>query len=409
MSALDLLVEGAAEVFTATSAGALPDAVVGIHAGKIAWIGSRAGLAASDWTVGDATRRVDARGGLVTPGLVDPHTHLVFAGDRADEYARRATGTPYLQIAAQGGGIAATMRATRAASEETLVALARPRLDRLLGFGVTTAEIKSGYGLDFDNEIKMLRVIRALDATHPVRLVPTFLGAHTVPPDRRDDRAAYVREVCERMIPAVAGAGLATFCDVFVEQGAFDLDEAETVLRAGLAHGLLAKLHADQLGAGGGAELAARLGAVSADHLEHVSRAGIAALAAAGTVAVLLPGAALFLGQDDRPPARRLIEGGVRVALATDCNPGTCMTENLPLMLTLGMSRLGLSPTEALLAVTAHAAAAVGREAVAGSLQVGRPADLAIFGVPSHRHLPYHFGVNHTLCVLVDGRVVHGG
>jgi imidazolonepropionase len=397
---IDLLIENGAEVFPATASGPIERGVVALEAGKVAYVGDLPGLG----PVSDTVPRLDARGGLVTPGLVDPHTHIVFAGDRSGEYARRATGTSYLEIAAEGGGIAATMRATREADLDTLVALATPRLDRMLSNGVTTAEVKSGYGLDLETELRMLRAIRALDAAHPVELVPTFLGAHTVPPDRK--HAAYLDDVVSRMLPAVAAEGLAEFCDVFVERGAFSIAEAERVLTAGLDHGLRPKLHADQLSAGGGAELAGRIGAVSADHLEYTSEAGIEALARAGTVAVLLPGAALFLGADDRAPARRLVDAGVRVALSTDCNPGTCMTDNLLLMLTLGMSRLGLSPREVLEAVTVHAARAIGREDVAGTLQVGRPADLVVFDVPSHRHLPYHFGAPHARLVLKGGREV---
>ncbi len=398
---IDCLVSGAAEVFTATGSDPVPQGVVAIAEGRVVYVGPPQGLG----EIPSEVPRVDAGGGLVTPGLVDPHTHVVFAGDRSGEYAQRAAGRGYLEIARGGGGIAATMRATRDADLDELVALARPRLDRLLQSGVTTAEIKSGYGLSHDAELRMLRTIRALDGVHPIDLVPTFLGAHTVPPDRT--RAPYLAEVVDQMLPAVAAEGLAEFCDVFVEEGAFSTSEAELVLRAGLEHGLRPKVHADQLSAGGGAELAARVGAVSADHLEYISDAGIEALAAAGTVAVLLPGAALFLGQDDRAPARRLVEAGIPVALATDCNPGTCMTENLLLMLTLGMSRLGLSPREVLEAVTVHAARAVGREDVAGSIAVGRPADLVVFDVPSHRHLPYHFGAPHVAKVLKDGVVVY--
>ena len=398
---IDLLVTGAGEVFPATSSGPIDQGVVAIQAGKLAYVGPPQGLG----PIGGDVPRLDAAGGLVTPGLVDPHTHLVFAGDRSGEYAQRAAGASYLDIAAAGGGIAHTMRATRQADLDTLVALATPRLDRLLASGVTTAEVKSGYGLEHQAELRMLRVVRALDDAHPIDLVPTFLGAHTVPPDRK--RAPYLDEVAGTMLSAVADEGLADFCDVFVERGAFSVAEGERVLRAGLARGLRPKVHADQLSAGGGAELAARVGATSADHLEHATDAGIAALAAAGTVAVLLPGAALFLGSDDRPPARRLIEAGVAVALATDCNPGTCMTENLLLMLTLGMSRLGMTAREVLEAVTIHAARAVGREQVAGTLEVGRPADLVVFDVPSHRHLPYHFGAPHARVVLKSGREVY--
>jgi imidazolonepropionase len=403
---LDLVVVGAAEIFPSGDAAPMNDAVVGVHAGRVAYLGPESGIAGAGWTMGPDTRRLDAAGGVVTPGLVDPHTHLVFAGDRAHEYALRAHGASYQEIARAGGGIAHTMAHTRAASEETLCALAAPRLDRLLRHGVTTAEVKSGYGLDLESELKLLRVVRHLNRHHPIDLVATFLGAHIVPPEFRADRARYVDLLIHGMLPAVAADGLAEFCDVFVEDTAFHPDEAAAILRAGRALGLRPKLHVDQLADGGGARLAAELGAVSADHLEFTSAEGIRALAEAGTTAVLLPGATLFLGQNARPPARALLDAGVPVALATDCNPGTCPTENLSLMLTLGMSLLKLSPDEALRGVTCHAARAVGREEVAGTLAPGRPADLVVFDVPSHRHLPYHFGVNHARTVIKGGRVV---
>ncbi len=395
-TALDLLFVGAGEVFS--DGAARTGVVVGVRGADIVYVGPADAAPA-------AREVIDLKGGLLTPGLVDPHTHLVFAGDRAGEYAERSAGTSYLEIARRGGGIARTMHATRAASVETLMALARPRLDQLLQCGVTTAEVKSGYGLTPADERKMLEVVRRLDAEHPIDLVATFLGAHTVPPGV--DRARYLDAVVGEMLPDIAEAGLAEFCDVFIEKGAFDIAEGRRVLEAGLKYGLRPKVHADQLSAGGGAELAAEVGAVSADHLEHISSTGIDALAAAGTVAVLLPGAAMFLGSDDRAPARALADRGVPVALSTDCNPGTCHSTNLLLMLTLGMSRLGLTPAEVLDAVTVHAARAVGREAVAGRIAPGRPADLAIFDVATHRHLPYHFGMLPTRAVYKAGRQVY--
>ncbi|MBM3679613.1 MAG: imidazolonepropionase, partial [Actinobacteria bacterium] len=387
MTTLSLLVRGAAEIFPSGGDPVIPKGVVGVIGGKVAHVGTAESLAAAGLVVGPETQIIDAAGGLVTPGLVDPHTHLVFAGDRAHEYALRAKGASYQEIARAGGGIAHTMAMTRKATEEELIALAAPRLDRLLRQGVTTAEVKSGYGLDLDSELKLLRVIRRLDRAHPVDLVPTFLGAHVVPPEHRMDRGRYVHLVVNDMLPEIAREGLAVFCDVFVEDTAFHPDEAALILRAGSALGLKPKLHVDQLSDGGGARLAASVGAVSADHLEHAGPDGIRALAHSGTAAVLLPGATLFLGHATRPPARALLDAGVPVALATDCNPGTCPTENLPLMLTLGMSLLGLSPTEVLRAVTDHAALAIGRADVAGRLAAGRPADLVVFDVPSHTHL----------------------
>ena len=407
---LDTLFTGAGEVFTAGPRGPLNDTVVGVSDGRIAYIGNVDGMREAGWCQGHETQMIDLGGRLLTPGLVECHTHLVFGGDRSHEYAQRAAGDSYLEIAAAGGGIAATMRATRAASPSELFDLSRPRLDRLLANGVTTAEVKSGYGLSMDAELKTLRVVKALDKTHPIELVGTFLGAHSIPPELRGSdagRVRYLDEVVEEMIPAVRDEGLAEFCDVFVERGAFTVAEGERVLGAGLDAGLVPKVHADQLSSCGGAELAARLGAVSADHLEFISDAGIQAMADAGVVAVLLPGAALFLGTPESPPARTLIQRGVDVALSTDCNPGTCMTENLLLMLTLGMSRYKMTPREVLEAVTVKAAKAIGRADRAGVIAVGRRADLAVFDVPSHRHLPYHFGVGHTYAVYIGGKQVY--
>lgn len=400
---LDLLFENAGEVFTAQGPP-LRGVSVGVRDGHIAWLGPQADLPPT-WCT-PQTQRCDLGGRLLTPGLVECHTHIVFAGDRADEYALRAQGHSYQQIAQAGGGILSTVRATRQASEAELIALARPRLARLLAQGVTTCEIKSGYGLDHETELRILRVIHALQAEQPIELVPTYLGAHVVPPEWRAQRGGYLDEMIQRTLPAIAAEGLAEFCDIFVEAGAFQPDEARRLLGAARALGFKLKLHVDQLSAGQGAQLAAELGAISADHLEHIDAQGIEALAQAGTVAVLLPGAALFLGQDDRAPARALIEAGVPVALSTDCNPGTCMSEHVQLMLTLGLSRLGLSPQEALEGVTAQAARALDRGATHGVIAVGRRADLAIFDVPDHVRLPYHMGQRHTWRVYRAGQRV---
>ena len=407
---LDQIFVNAGEVFTAGPDGPRAGAAIGVVEEEIVFVGARDSAETAGWTVGSSTVVTDLGGRLVTPGLVECHTHLVFAGERSNEYAMRAAGRSYLEIASAGGGIAATMRATRAASADELFDVSRPRLDRLLANGVTTAEVKSGYGLSLDAELKTLRVVRALDADHPIDLVGTFLGAHSIPPEQRGSeagRARYLDAVVEEMLPAVKAESLAEFCDIFVERGAFTVAEGERVLGAGRAVGLIPKVHADQLSSCGGAELAARLGAVSADHLEHISDAGIEAMAEADVVAVLLPGAALFLDQAESAPARRLIERGVDVALSTDCNPGTCMTENLLLMLTLGVSRLKLSPREALEAVTIKAAKAIGRDDRAGLIAPGRRADLAVFDVATHQQLPYHFGVNHTHTVYKAGREVY--
>jgi imidazolonepropionase len=372
------------------------------RAGVVEWIGPSAALPPlpADAEV------VDASGRVVIPGLVDSHTHLVFAGSREDEFEQRLRGRTYAQIAEAGGGINATVRQVRAASKDQLKALARRRLDRLLGFGVTTVEVKSGYGLSVGDEIKCLEVIAELNAEGPLELVPTFLGAHAVPPEFGSDREGYLRLLCEEMLPEAARRGLAEFCDVFCETGVFSLAESECVLLRARELDLRLKLHADELTPLGGAELAARVGAVSADHLLCVTEAGIEALAGAGTVATLLPGTAFFLGVD-YAPARRLIERGVTVALASDCNPGTCPTENLPLVGTMACTQMGMLPAEALTALTLNAAQAVGRADRIGSLEVGKQADLVILDVPDYRRLFYHYGVNHVWRVVKRGRVVY--
>lgn len=386
-----------------TLLGVVHDAALLIEEGRIAWAGPERDLPPE---LEDA-ERIDAEGRCVSPGLVDPHTHVVYAGERAGELALRAAGKSYRQIAEAGGGIVATVAATRAASEDDLVAAARPRLARMLARGVTTAEAKSGYGLDLETELRILRAIRRLSADGPVELVPTFLGAHAIPPELRgqpDAARRHVDTVIDEMLPRVADEQLAEFCDVFVETGFFDVALARTLMTAATAAGLKPKLHVDQLTAGGGAELAAEVGAVSADHLDHASDAGLDALAAAGTIAVLLPGAALFLG-DAPPDARRFLSHGVRVALATDCNPGTCPTEDLPLMLTLGCTLLGLTLEHAWAAVTTEAAAAVGRPHL-GRLVVGAPADVVIWSFADPAHLAWHFAAPHADVVIKAGATV---
>ena len=383
-------------------ASGIVDGSVMIRDGAIVWFGRTRDLP----TLPADTQIIDATGRTVIPGLIDSHTHLLFAGSREDEFEQRLCGVTYQQIASQGGGINATVRRVREASKEELNALARRRLDRLLSFGVTTVEVKSGYGLSVADEIKCLEVIAELNAEGPLELVPTFLGAHAVPPEFRNDRNGYLRLLTDEMLPEVVRRGLAAFCDVFCETGVFSLAESERVLLRAQELGLRLKLHADELTPLGGAELAARLGAVSADHLLCISDAGIDALAASGTVATLLPGTAFFLGVE-YAPARRLIERGVRVALASDCNPGTCPTENLPLVGTMACTQMGMLPAEALAALTINAAAAVGRADRIGSLEVGKQADLVILDVPDYRQLFYHFGVSHVWRVIKRGRVVY--
>jgi imidazolonepropionase len=294
----------------------------------------------------------------------------------------------------------------RQASKEELKDLARPRLRRLLNLGVTTIEVKSGYGLTPADEIKCLEAIAELNAEGPWELVPTFLGAHVVPPEYRNDREGYIRSICDDMLPEIARQGLADFCDVFCETGVFSIAESRRILTRARDLGLRLKLHADELSPLGGAELAAEVGAVSADHLLCIREKGIDALAASGTVASLLPGTAFFLGVD-YAPARKLIERGVSVALATDCNPGTCMTENLPLIGTMACTQMGMLPGEVVTALTLNAAAALGRSERIGSLKPGKQGDVIVCDVSDYREIFYHFGTNHVECVLKRGRVVY--
>ena len=377
---------------------AISNAAMAWDDGVVEWVGPEKALPAEY----RRAERLDAGGRLVIPGLVDCHTHLAFAGWRAEEFEQRIRGQSYLDIARAGGGIASTVRQTRAATEQALRDRAAGFLQQMLALGVTTVECKSGYGLDPDSELKLLRVYRRLAAEQPVRLVPTFLGAHVIPPEFRDNRAGYVALLVDRMIPAVVEEQLAVCCDVFVEDSAFSVAEARRILRAGQDSGLAAKLHADQLTSGGGAELAAELGALSADHLEHISEPGIRAMAARGVVAVSLPLASLYLGQPPMP-ARRLIEGGVAVAVATDFNPGSAPSFHLPLALTLACTLQHMTPAEALKGATIYAARAVGLEASVGSLEAGKSADFAVIDAPDINHWIYHFRPNACVMTVIIG------
>ena len=350
--------------------------------------------------------RLDGRGGTLVPGFVDPHTHLPWAGSREEEFAARLAGKTYQEIAAAGGGILATVAATRLAGEEELAGAVARRLDLMLAWGTTTAEAKSGYGLSLDGELKQLRAIRRAAERHAVDLVPTLLAAHEVPPEARQDRGRFLDLVCGEIIPAAAAAGLARFCDVFCERGVFDAAESRRVLAAGARHGLAPRLHADEFADSGGAELAAELGALSADHLIAVSPAGIEALAAAGVTAVLLPGTSFFLMQHRYAPARRLIEAGVPVALATDCNPGSSHTESMPMVVVLAVFELGMSVEESLTAATLNAACSLGLGGEIGSIEVGKRADLALLALPNLLHLAYHYGINPVAAVVKGGRPV---
>jgi imidazolonepropionase len=369
---------------------------------RISWMGATSQLPALP---ADA-EIVDATGKCVLPGFVDSHTHLIFAGSREGEFEQRLLGATYQEIAAHGGGINATVRRVRQSSKAELKALARPRLGRLLAAGVTTVEVKSGYGLTLADELKSLEAIAELNSEGPWELVPTFLGAHAVPPEFTGDRAGYVRLVIDEMLPEIARSKLADFCDVFCETGVFGLDESTAILTRAKGLGLQLKIHADELTPLGGAELAARLNATSADHLLCITDRGIDALAAAGTVATLLPGTAFFLGLP-YAPARRLLDRGLPVAVASDCNPGTCMTENLPLVGAMACTQMKMLPGEVVAAMTLNAAAALGRSDRIGSLEVGKQADLVICDIPDYRLLFYHFGMNHVWRVFKRGRLVY--
>jgi imidazolonepropionase len=355
-------------------------------------------------------REVDCQGGVLMPGLVDSHTHAIFGRPRYDEQELRAAGHDYMEIARRGGGIHASVRDLRQRSEAELEAFAEARLKRLASYGTTTVEVKSGYGLTLADELKTLRVIKRLAARLPMRIVPTFLGAHEIPLEHRGSSASrkdYLDLVVNEMIPVVAREKLAEFADVFCETGVYTVDETRTILAAARQHGLRTKLHADELTSCGGAELAAEIGATSADHLGAVSAAGIRALSMAGTVATLLPGTMLFLGKLKQAPARGLIDAGVSVALATDFNPGTSPTPNLPLILTLGISQLRMSAAEVMVAATVNGAAAVGRAERVGQIAPGFSADLSLFDASDFREIPYWYGDRRCRASWARGKACH--
>ena len=349
---------------------------------------------------------MDVGGRVVTPGLVDPHTHSIFVGTREDEFEMRIGGAGYREIAEKGGGILSSVRRLREASQEEIVAHALPYLDTFIAHGTTTVEVKSGYGLTTEDELKSLRAVKILNESHPIELIPTFLGAHEVPEEYRNDRAAYVDLVINEMIPAVAEEGLAEFCDVFCEEGVFTVDEAERILIAARDRGLGLKIHAEEFAPLGGAEMAARLDAISADHLVAVSEAGMDAIGESGTIPVLLPGTTFFLGSDKYAPAAEMKRRQLPIALATDFNPGSSMTESLQFIMTLACLKLRLTPLEAFQATTYHAARAVKRETVLGSLASGMQADIVIWNAADYRQIPYHFGVNNAWRVIKRGEVV---
>ena len=368
--------------------------------GKIDSAGGRGELSV------EADETIDANGSLLTPGLIDPHTHLVFYGTREDEFEMRIQGKSYMEIAEAGGGIRKSVRMLREASEDDLVEHSLPFLESMLSHGTTTVEIKSGYGLSLKDELKSLRAIKRLNEMSKIDIVPTFLGAHEFPDEYRDKREKYLAVIINEMIPAVAEEGLAEFCDVFTEEGVFTVEESERVLRAAADAGLGLKLHAEEFEPIGGAQLAGKLSAISADHLVAIDDEGIESLKEGDVTPVLLPGTTFFLGSDTYAPARKMIDAGLKPAIATDFNPGSSMTESLQIILTIACLKLKLTPLEAFEGVTLIAAKALNRGGSVGSLEVGMNADIVIWNADNHKQIPYHYGVNNVRTVIKGGEVV---
>lgn len=382
--------------------GVVENAAVLIENDKIVWLGTMEELSMSSLKEADV---LDCINRVVMPGFVDSHTHLIFAGSRENEFAMRSAGATYQEIAAKGGGILNTVQHTRTTPKKDLKKNARRYLNSMLRHGTTTVEIKSGYGLDMDNEVKMLEAISELNNEEVLTVVPTFLGAHALPPEYTGRKNEYVHEITYKMIPYIGKKKLAEFCDVFLENGYFDRDDCRSILSTGTHNGLLPKIHGDELSAGGGAELAAEIGAVSVDHLEHISDVGISALAKTGVIATLLPGVSFFLNHQ-YAPARKMIDAGVTVALATDFNPGSCMSYSMPLMMTIACTQMKMSPEEAITASTLNAAAALKLSHDLGSIEVGKKADVIVLDIPNYKFLPYHFGENHVWRVVKNGVVL---
>lgn len=409
----DLLITGLAEL--ATPQGKLPlggsalgsQILHGVGAavldGRIVAVAPDAELE-SNWS---AERCIDGSGGLLIPGFVDAHTHPIFFGTREEEFEMRASGRTYVEISQAGGGILSSIRGVREASKEQLLGRLLKRLDRFLEMGTTTIEAKTGYGLTTEDEIKCLEVLAAAKQAHDVEIVPTFLGAHDFPPEYRERHGDYVSLLVEEMLPRVAESGLAEYCDVFTESHVFGLEDSRKLMRRGAELGLGIRMHVDQLTPLGGAQLAAELGAASADHLECVTPEGIEALAAAQVVPVLCPLVPLYLRQEEEAPAREMIRAGLAPALATDFNPGSCYVQSMPEVLTWAALRYGMSASEALAAATLNAACSLGRGDRLGSIEVGKQADLCLMDLPGHRHLTYEFGRNPVQLVIKAGEVVY--
>ncbi len=408
---VDLIICGCAQVLTLkpqpgdcfTDPGAVSGAAIAISGGKIVEVGPEPEILAR--YVAEET--VSAEGQIVLPGFVDCHTHPVFVRTREDEFAQRLAGKSYVEISQSGGGIRSTIASTREADEDLLVELALKRIQRMIELGTTTLEAKSGYGLDTASELKQLRVIQRLGELLPIGIVPTFMGAHEYPAEYKNDHAAYLEILCGEMIPAVAEQGIAEFCDIFTEAHVFSIEESRRVLTRARDCGLKLKMHADEIEPIGGAELAAELGCVSADHLGAASDAGIAALAEAGVVPVLLPATLFSLRSKTYARGREMLAQGLPVAIATDFNPGSCNCDSLPLTISLACLQMGLTPAEAIAAATINAARAIGRADRVGSLEPGKYADLTLWDIPSYDFIPFHLGSSPISAVYSKGRPVY--
>ncbi|TAA73517.1 imidazolonepropionase [Planococcus salinarum] len=385
--------------------GLIEDGSVWLEDGKIAAVGTTDELEQKYADRSAEADIIEAQGQLVTPGLVDPHTHVAYGGSREGEFEKRLQGTSYMDIMNAGGGIHATMRMTREATEEELVEGTTKRLNSFLEHGVTTVEGKSGYGMNLETELKQLKVMKRLNAEHPIDLVPTFMGAHAVPAEYKGKEEDFVDYLIDTMLPEVAD--LAEFNDVFCEKNVYTPEQSERILEAGKKYGLTPKIHADEIVSYGGAELAAKVGAISAEHLLKASDEGIKAMAEAGVIACLLPATALYL-REEAAQGRKMIDSGVAVAISTDCNPGSSPTVSMPLVMNLACISMRLTPAEALVAATYNAACAIKREDRAGSIEVGKQADIVLWKVKSYQELQYLFGVNHVQSVWKNGEKVVG-
>ena len=386
--------------------GIIKNGIIALNEDEIIYIGQ--GELPENISIDKDTIVLDGKGKTVTPGLIDAHTHLVHGGSRENELAMKLKGAGYLDILAAGGGIHSTVKSTREASFDELYNQANRSLNTMLSYGVTTIEAKSGYGIeDFETELKQLEVARKLDEDHPVDIISTFMGAHAIPETYKDDPEKFVDIIIDKMIPEVAEKALAKFCDVFCEEGVFTIDQSRRILLAGRKHGMEPKIHADEIKPLGGAELAAEINCISADHLIAASDEGISNMADKGTIANLLPGTSFNLQTGSFARARKMVEGGVPIALSTDYNPGSCPTENLQLIMSFASLLLKMTPEEVITGVTINGACALGIEDKVGSLEVGKQGDLVMFNSPNLEYIIYHFGINHTNTVVKKGKIVY--